>query len=402
MWASKYFYITICLSLFLVQCTQFNEVKIHTVDEDEKKQLIDSRSYIAPLSYVTLTEDKVEDIIKDIKVINLESSPDVELKYIRKTIMGSNGDFFIMDKRTVYHFSSEGNFIRKYGKRGIKNNQYYTLTDIAYNSRNGNLLILDGMNKVLFFDSNTGEFIKSLTPDWGGDPLRLDGIAPDETTGGFYIFSAKLGNKDIQKNRYFIHQFNKKGKKVAEGLECEDFVMDISPVTQSYGNRYLVNPLGTETTVWEIAGKGKFSSLYGVDFEGQSVASKRVFSRNGSTIEIGDLVEADGYKIPVYFQDTRDFVSFQICGPHAESYVFIYSRHDNTGIRVSAPNNMTFPIKFCASDSKYLYTIFDKYTFEGMEEHADPITQYLMKKYGTLSEGENPRIIAIQFDFKSL
>lgn len=133
------------------------------------------------------------------------------------------------------------------------------------------------------------------------------------------------------------------------------------------------------------------------------IIPKRAFSRSTGSIEITDLIYADGYKMPIYFQDTRDFVSFLICGPNAEAYNFIYSKRDNKGIRVSATNSTTFPIKFSASDSEYFYTVYARYgTYEGMEERIDPITRYLVKKYGFLAEGENPRIIGIKFDFKSL
>lgn len=90
------------------------------------------------------------------------------------------------------------------------------------------------------------------------------------------------------------------------------------------------------------------------------------------------------------------------CGPHYESHVFIYSRRNNKGVRVSAPNNRTFPIRFYASDSEYLYTVLNRHTFKGMEEHIDPIMQHLMKTYGVLSQDENPKIIGIKFDFESL
>lgn len=55
------------------------------------------------------------------------------------------------------------------------------------------------------------------------------------------------------------------------------------------------------------------------------------------------------------------------------------------------------PLIFLASDGEYMYGVMNKYTDEGLDQRADPLTKYIVSKTGFVDFEENPRIVGIKF-----
>lgn len=351
------------------------------------------------LEYVPAAGADMTDIIQDIKVVEMKTS--LALGDIRnKLLLGAEGELFVKTESNVFCFSADGLLLHSFGRMGQGEDEYIALQDIALDRESGMLLVLDGMNRVLFFDAATGAFVRTVTLDWRGEALRSDAIFPNEKSGGFYIFSAKLMKREIELNRYCIHEFDSDGVKVAQGLACNDFVLDTAPVSQGYDNRYIVNPVGRERTVW-ASGRGAIEAAYGIDFGSRGLPSKTRYCEGGE-LDIYALTMSDAYKMVMNVRETRDIVSFLVCGPEARSYEYVYSKADGSGICLTAPDGYAFPVRFVAADETYLYTIYDRRTMEGLDERACPVSRYLAERFGVIPEGGNPLLVGIRFDLSAV
>lgn len=351
------------------------------------------------LEYVPAAGADMTDIIQDIKVVEMKTS--LALGDIRnKLLLGAEGELFVKTESNVFCFSADGLLLHSFGRMGQGEDEYIALQDIALDRESGMLLVLDGMNRVLFFDAATGAFVRTVTLDWRGEALRSDAIFPNEKSGGFYIFSAKLMKREIELNRYCIHEFDSDGVKVAQGLACNDFVLDTAPVSQGYDNRYIVNPVGRERTVW-ASGRGAIEAAYGIDFGSRGLPSKTRCCEGGE-LDIYALTMSDAYKMVMNVRETRDIVSFLVCGPEARSYEYVYSKADGSGICLTAPDGYAFPVRFVAADETYLYTIYDRRTMEGLDERACPVSRYLAERFGVIPEGGNPLLVGIRFDLSAV
>lgn len=148
------------------------------------------------LEYVPAAGADMTDIIQDVKVVEMKTS--LALGDIRnKLLLGAEGELFVKTESNVFCFSADGLLLRSFGRMGQGEDEYVALQDIALDRESGMLLVLDGMNRVLFFDAATGAFVRTVTLDWRGESLRSDAIFPNEKSGGFYIFSAKLMKREI-------------------------------------------------------------------------------------------------------------------------------------------------------------------------------------------------------------
>ena len=351
------------------------------------------------LEYVPAAGADMTDIIQDVKVVEMKTS--LALGDIRnKLLLGAEGELFVKTESNVFCFSADGLLLRSFGRMGHGEDEYVALQDIALDRESGMLLVLDGMNRVLFFDAATGAFVRTVTLDWRGEALRSDAIFPNEKSGGFYIFSAKLMKREIELSRYCIHEFDSDGVKVAQGLACNDFVLDTAPVAQSFDNRYIVNPVGNEHTVW-ASERGTIEAAYGIDFGSRGLPSKTRYCEGGE-LDIYALIMSDAYKMVMNVRETRDIVSFLVCGPEARSYEYVYSKADGSGICLTAPDGYAFPVRFVAADETYLYTIYDRRTMEGLDERACPVSRYLAERFGVIPEGGNPLLVGIRFDLSAV
>lgn len=387
------------LSLGLAGCSpQVRELKVAEYDAaaDGGKAC---GALFRPLEAVPAAGSDIADIISDMRVVEIRTS--LALGDIRnKMLLGPEGELYVKTEESVYCFSADGVLLRSFGRMGRGEDEYVSLQDIALDRKSGMLLVLDGMNRVLFFDAATGAFVRTVTLDWRGEALRSDAIFPNEKSGGFYIFSAKLMKREIELSQYCIHEFDRHGVKVAQGLACNDFVLDTAPVAQSFDNRYIVNPVGRERTVW-ASGRGAVEAACGIDFGRRGLSSKAEFCEGGE-LDIYALTMSDAYKMVMNVRETRDIVSFLVCGPEARSYEYVYSKADGSGICLTAPDGYAFPVRFVAADETYLYTIYDRRTMEGLDERACPVSRYLAERFGVIPEDGNPLLVGIRFDLSAV
>lgn len=350
---------------------------------------------IAPLEYEFGSVEDMEKIVDTIIVVEPEVTDLSLLTNIAKLRVTPEGGFIVLDKNGVYHFSRDGSFIRQYGMKGRGPAEYIELTDIGLDSDSGCVYLLDALNKVLVFDTTTGELKKSVVPDRGGRVFGLDNIIPKSGDDGFYVYSANTNTTKSKELYYGLYEFDADAKNIAEYLPGKDFIIGIGAVSYGYGDKYLVRPLDSRNIVTEVA-DGQVRPFLWVDFGDKNAPEGSIYNDAGEQ-DLPYYFNSNYYKNPFNFQQTGEYVSFAYAGPHYEAEGVIYSKKAGTGVRFQAPDKKTIPFVFLASDGEYMYGIVDKYSGEGMQERADPLTRYIIRETGFADMETNPRIVGVRF-----
>lgn len=98
------------------------------------------------------------------KIISIETSSESIVGRIRKVVI-SNNRIFILNRRgggQIMWFTLEGKFLGKIDRLGQGPGEYIEIRDFTINDSNKEILILDRIDKVHFFDLS-GEFARSIS-----------------------------------------------------------------------------------------------------------------------------------------------------------------------------------------------------------------------------------------------
>ena len=340
--------------------------------------------------HISQTED-ITNSIDSIKIINLASEKCL-LSIIKKMLILDNNNFIIMDKNGVYEFSSEGSFVRQYGGKGRGPNEYIALTDIS--CVDGRLFILDGMNKVLVFNTSNGKFVKYITPVWDSQPRRQDGIAA-LASGGFYIFSANVNMEQGGAAQRCLYEFDANGRQVTSYIPCNSFTIPFAPTYQGVNNSTILKPFNDDV-IMRINENGVIPA-YRLDFDGR-FAPVTVLYKDGMA-DMTSYLNSDYYKNIVYISETENYLAFHATGPAQSAYGYICNKSTGRGVVLQAQDKRTIPTLFLCGDAEYLYFALNIYNDHNFQERTDPLTKYIVQKTGYIHEENNPTIVGVRFNF---
>ena len=311
---------------------------------------------------------------------------------IKKMLILDNNNFVIMDKNGVYEFSSEGSFVRQYGGKGRGPNEYIALTDIS--CVDGRLYILDGMNKVLVFNTSNGKFVKNITPVWDRQPRRQDGMAA-LASGGFYIFSANVNMEQDRAAQRCLYEFDANGRQVASCIPCNSFTIPFAPTYQGVNNSTLLKPFNDEV-IMRIDENGVMPA-YRLDFDGRFAPVTALYK--GGTADMKSYLNSNYYKNIVYISETENYLAFHATGPAQSAYGYICNKSTGRGVVLQAQDQRTIPTLFLCGDAEYLYFALNIYNDRNLQERTDPLTKYIVQKTGYIHEEKNPTIVGVRFNF---
>lgn len=108
----------------------------------------------------TISELNTSDLIKDIRFIPLETTPDNLIGSISKIIKNKDR-YYILDARIgkkILVFKTNGKYLFSFGKMGKGPEEFTKLVDISIDSKNDVIYLLDNGRKIIKTDLN-GEFI---------------------------------------------------------------------------------------------------------------------------------------------------------------------------------------------------------------------------------------------------
>ena len=126
--------------------------RVKTIDE--------TNTVILDVYSNTISEVNTSDLIKDIRFIPLETTPDNLIGSISKTIKNKDR-YYILDARIakkILVFDTKGKYLFSFGKIGKGPEEFTKLVDISIDSKNDVIYLLDNGRKIIKTDLN-GEFI---------------------------------------------------------------------------------------------------------------------------------------------------------------------------------------------------------------------------------------------------
>ena len=292
---------------------QIVQEKKKEVKEEVKEK---KKSFFSPTQIESIK--KSEEEMKNKIVISLSNSLEkiikvkaVEVREVQKVV-------YVADRANchIQKFTSEGEFITKWGRKGSGDGEFYFPHGIAIDSQ-GNVYIADCDNHSIQKFTSEGDFITKWGSKGSGDGRFEDpfGIAID-SQGNTYV--ADRGNRRIQKFTSagkFITKWGRKGSGDGEFGEAFGIAID------SQGNVYVVDTdnhriqkftsEGGFITKWgrDGSGDGEFESPYGIAISNFSQAqiesirkSEEEMKNQEETIKI-KAVEVKEVQKAVYVAD---------------------------------------------------------------------------------------------------
>ncbi len=320
------------ISIFCVQC-----------DNNTATEVVGDQINVLSFNELTTTSE-LRDCIEDVLVYNLNVPADVRLDLANKIIRTGNGGFAIMSFYDVWLFDADGGYIGELCEKGYGEKESPAISDIAVNNKLERIYILDALNKILIFNSSTGELAGRISPKWEDDSYRIDGLAVNEEMGGFYIVSANTGERKGKDERYVVTEFNGKGAQVAQHLLNDDYILPRSMVSQSASNQYLMRPLDGENVIYELK-NGEPNPLYTLDFGEFNSPKYSVYSANG-ILRLAKYFANDYYKYITAVTRTPHTLSFIAAMPAGGAAYYVYDQQSGNGIRYGAKDVRAFRCRF--------------------------------------------------------
>lgn len=358
-----------------------------------------------PLETTKVVND-LEPYIDEIVSLNLGEKDSIFFAHIKKMLIADNKDIIILASGAIYRFNSNGELQSTYGRVGRGPGEYISITDIAFNNDQTELLALNHLNQILIFDYLSGNYkdlidIKSNESGIAG----AGGLIPSHGSD-FFLFvpnplSEDIGN--IEKTHYCLLNFNKNGKMIAEAIPRKDFNMEISIlpfVTRAFDNSYLIRPQENENICYRIK-DGEVHNFFKVHFGKQNIEPLFAFKNGGNPWDrLSDILSGNHYNTPLNINMTENHIFFHAIGPNARQESFIVNRDNYTGLRWHNNGYEGDGLFIFGADETYLYAVFMNYgkISEDDLNEMDPLVRYLIVKQNVfLSENSNPLIIKVKF-----
>lgn len=354
---------------------------------------------LQPLLQTTLITH-FDNYIESIEKIPLEVTDSSFIVYIQKILLTSSKQIVILNSTGILVFDSNGKFLFRVGKVGRGPGEYLQLFDICLSADNKNILAVDYNNDVFEYAVSDGHFIRKISPSFPKKCPNCIGIASSDKNG-FFLFSCNPSNQtDFDTDFFCLNQFDGDGRYVDHFLKREDYVFPNSIVTQSYDNSYIIRPPDGEHVCYRIR-NGQLEGFLKIDFKEKNIPVRYVKQQPGKNYDIPKFMYSPYFKLPIYFQDTKQYLYFTCAGPDATSHYFVVDKSTLNGIHwEQSEEDDSSLVLMRAADEDYFYCVFHEYNHvETLSPSIDPLKKYLMVEKGIKLEGEdsNPLLLKIKF-----
>ena len=268
-------------------------------DEDRTKEVVViEREAEKEVVYVAeQSNDRIQKFTSEGKFIKKwgkGGSGDGDFNLPRGIAIDSQGNVYVADSNNccIQKFTSEGKFITKWGKRGSGDGEFDCPTGIAIDSQ-GNVYVTDSYNHRIQKFTSEGKFITK----WGdlgsssGMFRSPQGIAID-SEGNIYV--ADTDNYQIQKftsEGKFITQWGKEGIGDGELDKPHDIAID------SQGNVYVAD--WNNARIQKFTSEGKFITQWGKEGSGDSEFDCPTGIAISGIYETEELKEKEEEKLPI-------------------------------------------------------------------------------------------------------
>lgn len=162
----SYFFVLFCLMSSCKESVDIKDIEIRGIPElkiDLPKGDINSLKVF-------------ENIFESPRVISLKSKDTSFLIAAINKVVAYRNELYILDGRfsSLARFDSLGNFITKYGKIGLGDNEFSKITDFDIDSLSNRLVIFSNENRALYYYSlKTATFIKKINIQLYGNQISI-------------------------------------------------------------------------------------------------------------------------------------------------------------------------------------------------------------------------------------
>lgn len=368
-------------------------------DSKQKEDIMVLCSY--PHEQTILVED-LTPYIDSVQVIPLETTEKSFITHVEKILLTPDRKMIVLHSTGILLFNNNGIFLFQIGKVGRAPGEYQKIYDICLDGKY--LLAVDYNNDVLKYSLDDGRFIQKITPLFPEKYPACIGIAP-ALKGGFFLFCCNpFDDSDFKHDFYCLNQFDEKGNHIARFLLREDYVIVSSIITQAYNNSYLIRPQTGDNICYRIE-NGEVRPFMKIDFKEKGIPCKYIKFNAEEGFDIQRFVFAPYYKLPMYFQETREQVHFTCAGPeNANNIFFLMNKKALTGIRweVVGASNPNLVLGYTADEDYFYYLFHDynEYDKLNLPKDMDPLKKYLITREEIRIEGEdsNPLLIKVKYN----
>ena len=226
---------------------------------------------VDPKSWPTQTV-ALDDIIKEIRVIPLETKPECQIGYVYE-IKYAPGLIIIANSNGFSCFDSTGNFLHPLSTKGKGPGEYVSVGDITVNEERSELLMNDyQIGKLLYFNLK-GEFLRSAKTSFEGYPYQL--INKD-------LIAVHAGRMGANRENFELALINWDGRvqqlcfpfpKPVDGDKCRGFAAGTTAGSVLYHKVF-------DTRIYEIW-PDHIDTLLTLDFGSSAIDTLKYFSTPG-------------------------------------------------------------------------------------------------------------------------
>ena len=339
--------------------------------------------------------ENLSGIVDSLDFIILEESDNSILTYPDKIIVLPKKSLLVKDRGgKIFHFSPEGQFLRKIGTKGRGPMEYMSVQDICVSKDGKEVHILD-LGSIVSYDISTGGFLRKL-------PIphhNYDEFCPNES-GGFYTISASpdFDNFDFGKDHSVLTVLSENGEVDKTMLPRKDYILNVSLITRSYKGSYYIRPLEGEDILYELS--ERLYSRASISFGNNS--SPKYYAVDNGRLNIERYVESRYYKTILNFHDTMRNEYFACIGPNGNCTNFVMDGDFQKGVSWVDKIYDETPAVVAASDENFYYIIvYDvKSYLSKSDDEINPMTRLIVLRIeeSKLTVNDNPLVVRMSIN----
>ena len=270
--------------------------------------------------------------------------------YSKKILTRKNGDLITGDRDgNLIMLHANGQFKRVLARYGIGHQEYINLTDMALSKNTDYLLVLD-MMKIRVYGIEDSLYYKEINLS---SVIAVDEIAPADD-GNLFLYAAYSSNSNSKTDDYLVTKIDQNGDVIDQFMKRDDHTFSLDNITQSYGNTYYLRPQNANHIFYKF--DTTLTPMYQINFGDRNIPYQYKYKSKDN--DIGEFMNSDYYKLPIYLYETENLLYFSAAGPQAEKCNYLYFKDKLEGINWTDSNDEPV-ISLIASDASYLYFMYN-------------------------------------------
>ena len=183
--------------------------------------------------------------------------------------------------------------------------------------------------------------------------IAVDEIAPADD-GNLFLYAAYSSNSNSKTDDYLVTKIDQNGDVIDQFMKRDDHTFSLDNITQSYGNTYYLRPQNANHIFYKF--DTTLTPMYQINFGDRNIPYQYKYKSKDN--DIGEFMNSDYYKLPIYLYETENLLYFSAAGPQAEKCNYLYFKDKLEGINWTDSNDEPV-ISLIASDASYLYFMYN-------------------------------------------